>query len=120
MLASTSLSQRDSEEWPPGLVERSRNSSLSGVETSHAKSLKWVVIGLGCDPQENKALVRAKLTTVDPYAGDPEIEQVASMVDRIKVLQAQIGKTEATDAQQIRDLAETLQLVANLLLDYYK
>jgi hypothetical protein len=57
-----------------------------------ARGLVWIVNDLGRDPRENKALVRAKLLarpTVGGadrghYTGDPEIEQVASMINRLQ------------------------------------
>ena len=85
-----------------------------------ARGLVWAVNDLGRDSRENKALVRAKLASAGRYTGDPEIEQVASMIDRIQALQNRISKTKASDAREIRDLAEALQNVAQLLVDYYK
>ena len=42
------------------------------------------------------------------------------MIDRIQALQKRISKTKASDAREIRDLAEALQNVAQQLVDYYK
>ena len=85
-----------------------------------ARGLVWAVNDLGRDSRENKALVRAKLASAGRYTGDPEIEQVASMIDRIQALKNHISRTKASDAREIRDLAEALQNVAQQLVDYYK
>ena len=93
-----------------------------------ARGLVWAVNDLGRGSRENKALVRAKLlarptvggASAGRYTGDPEIEQVASMIDRIQALKNHISRTKASDAREIRDLAEALQNVAQQLVDYYK
>jgi len=69
---------------------------------------------------ERKAEVRAKLSQSGKYTGDPEIEQIASIVERIKRVQKQIAVADPAQANNIIMLCETLTNVAGRLQNFYE
>ena len=69
---------------------------------------------------ERKALARAKLKVTGVYVGDPEIEQIASIVESIKSLQQQVYQTSPTEAIELLQLSQTLQDHCETLKNYYR
>lgn len=85
------------------------------------RGLLWVVnTGLKGSHDEQKAIVRARLSTTGRYTGDPEIEHIAACVERIKAVQKEVASVDPTDASRVIELCGRLARLSKELIDFYK
>lgn len=70
--------------------------------------------------EQMKASARARMAARGKYTGDPEIEAVASLMDRIGGVQKQLCRIKPSEAEQIKETAERLAVLANQLLNYFE
>lgn len=68
---------------------------------------------------EMKAIARARMAERGKYIGDPEIEAVADLTDRIKAVQAELCNVKATEASKVKELSERLVRLSDELLNYF-
>lgn len=71
-------------------------------------------------PAEAKAIIRARLSKNGRYTGDPEIEQIASVIDRLEALRSQLVSINITSAFEIKAIADEMAEHSQFLIDYYK
>jgi len=73
------------------------------------------------DPKEAKAIVRARMVSRGQYVGHiPEINQIASIVDRLDFLRGLLKRMNMADAHQVKKIAAEMQEHSQSLLDFYK
>lgn len=70
--------------------------------------------------EEQKAVARARMAEAGHYVGEPEIEAVASHVDRIKFLRNKIYNTNATDVMELLELMDDMKSHCEFVRDYLK
>jgi len=82
--------------------------------------LQLVNMGLGSNKDEAKAIVRSRLARQNKYIGDPVIEKIAFINDRIDILKNTIYNVKAGEPAKLIELAEALIKLNNELLDFFK
>jgi len=86
-----------------------------------SRGLLRIVDHLGTkDPKMMKSLVRGRLARMGRYIGDPEIEHIASIVDRLEYLRNQLNAISMTDAVKVNALADEMNQLSSNLLNWYK
>jgi len=70
--------------------------------------------------EEHKAIARARMAHAGHYVGEPEIEAVASHVDRIKFLRDKIHNTDSTDVIELLKLTNLMISHCEFVRDYLK
>lgn len=69
---------------------------------------------------EAKAVVRARLSKYGRYIGDPEIEQIASKINRLTFLRETLTKLSLTEPQKVIPVLEEMTDLSNFILNYFK
>lgn len=69
---------------------------------------------------EMKSIARARMAERGKYIGDPEIEAVADLTDRIKAVQKELCNIKATEASKVKELSEQLTRLSDELLNYFE
>jgi len=70
--------------------------------------------------EERKATARARLKLIGAYVGDPEIEQIADEISRIKALQIELFNTPASEVIKILTIIENMNKHLFFVRDYFK
>jgi hypothetical protein len=83
------------------------------------RGLLWAVNWVRGTKAEQKAQVRANLATTGRYSGDPEIEQIADIIDRIRGIQLLIQKCKSTNTKMLANLANDLKSLADGVNNFY-
>jgi hypothetical protein len=91
----------------PKLFREIRNRGLYGI-------IQYAPPG-----KEGKAYIRAKLIEKG-YPQDPEMQQIKSIVDRLKHLQAEIAQANVTSPRAYIALLKEMETEATNLINYFK
>lgn len=73
----------------------------------------------GASKEESKAIARARLAQTGRYIGNPDIELMSGLVDRIRGLQKEMSGIKPADADKIKAKAEQILRAADALLNEY-
>lgn len=84
-----------------------------------SRNLVWTVDYNTGTKQERKAQARARLADKGKYIGDPEIEQIADKMSRIKILQEHIYYTRPSEAMLLKSYSDALSALCTELLAYF-
>jgi hypothetical protein len=69
---------------------------------------------------EAKAVVRGRLSKVDKYVGDPEMEQISNIIARMEDLRTQLLKMNMADVHKTMPILSEIQEHSQFLKDYYR
>lgn len=74
----------------------------------------------GSSIDENKAIARARMSKNGKYIGEPEIEKIASHIDKISSLKKKLCNTDETDVSNILKTLQELKFHTEYVRDYLK
>lgn len=72
------------------------------------------------NPNEAKAIVRARLHENKIYVGDPQIEQIAGVISRLTCLRDNLKKCNMTDVHITTPILEEMMELNQFVKDYFK
>jgi len=75
---------------------------------------------LSGDRDIRRATARARMAHAGHYVGEPEIEEIAGHVDRIKKLRNDIFNTDATEPVAMLKLVDDMKVHLEFVRDYFK
>ena len=83
------------------------------------RGLYSIINHLGGEGSEAKQVARARMAETGRYVGNPDIEVMAGLVDRIRALQKEISAINPADADKIKSKAEQIIWASASLLSKY-
>jgi len=88
----------------------------------HVKSrgLVWAVYDLPKGIEAKKSIIRARLSQTGQYTGDPVIEKISGVIDRIKETQKEIQGLKPTDVEDLFVLGKRLNTLSAQVINFMK
>ena len=74
----------------------------------------------GANTAENKASARVRMANAGMYLGEPEIETIASEIQRVRTLQKLISEADPADPAALIKLINTMKEHLVYIKDYFK
>lgn len=85
-----------------------------------ARGLYHITNYLSGDRDVQRATARARMANAGHYVGEPEIEEIAGHINRIKKLRADIYNMEPTDVAKMLKVIDDLRIHVEFVHNYFK